>query len=295
MSNSLTVFPAALSDSEAQINTDQQLMVAKVGVPYSAETYEFLIRKSLQKSIDGLLEAGALLAVARACAPPGEWQRILDQIGLSRSYAFKLIDVHEKHQSLSKEGQKRLAALKPSVIFECVAALSDEQFEELVEEGETSGLKHEDLLKMSFRKAREALRKSEEEKESLKLDLEASRDLARKKGELNERLQAENDRLKRKRERATPNEQIIDLQNSLNVLKQEVEYLLNAPPKDPPTNSLLAIGTELLDLGNAHGLDQSHYLAGIVCELMTKLKVVRDELNLPILDEKTFLDAGEVR
>lgn len=279
---------------ESNVIRKQQDLIAEYGegLPWSADHYAALIRKEYESSLCSYLRAGRLLIVAKAhCTRKGEFDDVLQQAEISRSAASRMMNAAE----LCKP-DGAMTKLPKSKVAELMA-LPESEIKELDAGGKVDGKDVDDIANMTRAELRAWRAERDKQLEDLKLNLQAKDELARVSRAKIDRLEAELDKANRKRIKATPNEQITELQNSLNVLKQEVEYLLNAPAKDPPTNSLLAIATELLDVGNAHGLDQSHYLAGIVFELMTKLKVVRDHLCLPILEEEKVpsAGAGEVR
>lgn len=281
---------------EAELLKQQREAVANygAGLPWNIDHYTALIRESFESAMHSFLRTGRLLLVARAHIGEtgGEWQQFLSDVSIPRTTAWQMM---RAAQTVDPEGriQQQLPKSKVAELL----SLSDADIKKLDAGDRVDGKDVDDIGNMTRAELRAWRAERDKQLEDLKLDLKTKDDLAGVYRAKIDRLETSLDKANRKRVKATPNEQITELQNSLNVLKQEVVYLLNAPPKDPPTNSLLAIGTELLDVGNAHGVDQSHYLAGIVFELMTKLKGVRDELILPILEEKTPPNdaAGEVR
>ena len=83
-----------------------------------------VIRDDLGRAVEGIVSAGKHLIAAKADVEHGEWKDMLADIGISRSYAFKLMKVGErfsnvsssKHLPSSPEALYELSRMDPSDI-----------------------------------------------------------------------------------------------------------------------------------------------------------------------------------
>lgn len=130
------------------------------GLPWHPDHYENAIRSELHRGCEAFLRAGRYLVVARECAEHGEWQGMLERLGLGRDQASRMMEAarrvsalpnvaHAQHLIATTRNQSRLIEL---------LSLPEEQFIELAEQGETGGLSLDDVETMSRAELRAAIR-----------------------------------------------------------------------------------------------------------------------------------------
>src|SRR5699024_225661 len=68
-----------------------------------ASEWAEVIKDDLGRAVEGIVSAGKHLIAAKADVSHGEWLPMLKEIGISRSYAFKLMSIGERLSNVSHE------------------------------------------------------------------------------------------------------------------------------------------------------------------------------------------------
>lgn len=281
MSSEVTVYSGQLTPREAEINKDRQMLVATYGdgLPFVLEHYEAEIRRELRSSAESMLRAGARLLVVKECVP-GEWCALLERVGLDRSTAARMMKVASRYAKLSEAAKERMKVIESSSMLHEMVSMPEADFAELAETGQTGDIKLDDVAKMSTREWREMVKRNK----SLELDLEASRELARKKSEDNQKLQEKLDRALRKGREATPDESVAELAKDV----ADVATLVSKYIRDEgeQVNSLVARGLAQIERGDEIGICQRLAVAGVFDQIEQVLLRARARLGLPASDQK---------
>lgn len=277
MSSEVTVYTGQLTPREAEINKDRQMLVTNFGdgIPFSVEHYEAEIRRELRSSAESLLRASARLLVIRECAPD-KWGDVLGRLGLDRGVASRMVKLAERFAKLSHSGRERLQIIESSSVLHEMVSMPEEQFAELAETGETGSLKADELSKLTVRELRAKVR---ELRESLATKEERA---AAREREL-EAKSAENRKLRRQWQSATPDEQIEQLRQDVSVVSLDIRSRVTARPsrEGEEVSSLRTRAQALVEAGVSAGIDQSVYLAGVFAEIEREVRCLRDELGIP--------------
>ena len=68
-----------------------------------ASEWAEVIKDDLGRAVEGIVSAGKHLIAAKEDVSHGEWLPMLKEIGISRSYAFKLMSIGERLSNVSHE------------------------------------------------------------------------------------------------------------------------------------------------------------------------------------------------
>jgi hypothetical protein len=133
------------------------------------------IRGSQQTAVEAMLYMGARLLMLRTIVAHGEWQLLLEQLGMDERAARRLMQVTIKFDKRDK-----LLSLGKGKMLELLT-LDDEQLDEL-ERGELMELELDDVARMSISELRKKLRETE-------FSLEAKDKLLAKRGKTIDELE----------------------------------------------------------------------------------------------------------
>ncbi len=246
------------------------------GLPWQPDHYEAEIRGELRRGCDAFLRAGRLLVVAREHANHGEWSGMLERLGISRLHAHRMMEAARRIAGLANASTSThlsQAAGTQSKLIELLS-LPEDQFTELASEGATGGLTLDDVAGMTVAELRAAVREA-------RADLEAKDERAAARERELERLTAELRRTKRQWASKGPDEREQDLRQSALVSVMAVRAALSSQGDD--VSSLRMAFHALAQFGEESGQDQRDYMAGLIGELLGQVRLVRDELALPIV------------
>jgi len=272
----LSTTPAATAAQEAELRQRQELVVERFGggLPWHPDHYEAAIRGELRRGCESFLRAGRLLVVARECAAYGEWDGILDRLGMARDQAWRMMEAARRIAALPNVAstQHLLAAADSQTKLIELLSLPPEQFAELAEKGETHGLDLDDVEQLSVKELRAKLREA-------RADMAAKDERAEKREREIERKTAEIAKLKRAAKAATPDE----VGNALLAdLTGEVLGLQGAIlADDGEATSLKTRVRAVVEYAQEQGADVMPYLAGVFAQLERQLWAVRDEFGIP--------------
>lgn len=273
------VAPIATIETAAErtYNESTQLVIAQFGdgLPWSPEHYETAIRTELQRGFASLLRAGRYLLVARECAAHGDWVGLLERLGISRSQAHRLIEAARRVANVPALGHlgDRLGSTK----FFDLLALPDEELAALAGGGTVDGLGDADeLAGMTSRELKDALRDARE-------TLAAKDERADKRERDIERLQKQLRQARRERDQATPDELAEQLRDECSRAAMAARAALAA--SGDGVRSVRNAVEALVEHGGPDGIDHGEFLAGLLQELITEVRLVRDAFGLRIIED----------
>lgn len=246
------------------------------GLPWHPDHYEAAIRGELRRGCEAFLRAGRYLVVARECALHGEWQGMLDRLGMAQDQAWRMMEAAKRMAALPNHATSHdltAAAGNQSKFIELLS-LPEDQFTELAETGETNGLTLDSIATMGVRELREALREA-------RTDLETKGQLVADRDRKISSLQEKNAKAKRDWQKATPDEITTTLRNELDMEALHLGASITA--SDDGVASLRNRVAVLIDHAEDQGEagDQRVYLAGVFAQLERYLHMVRDEFMIP--------------
>lgn len=261
------------AEREREVNERQQLAVAEYGdgLPWSPTHYEAEIRAELSRGVSAFLRAGRLLTVARECAAHGEWSGMLERLGMEPRQAQRMMLAARRVAGLpnaSRATHLVEAAGTQSKFIELLS-LPEDQFAELATDGKTGDLDVDEIAGMTRDELRRAIREARD-------TIEAKDQRAGERERKIEQLQRDLAKAKRQRAKATPDEVAESLRAGCSTAVMSVRAEL--------TGVTEAIA-ELLAHDAETGGDNSTYIAGLLHELLTDIRVIRDNHALPIVGE----------
>lgn len=231
---------------------------------YNGSTDPAVLENSAKDAIRrigaGIFELGGYLLMLREACPHGHFLPALERLGVAPRAAQQYMNVTRRFASNAKSISHFEGAGVAKLVE--LLLLDDEQLEDLTELGQTGELALDDLGGMSVKELRTAVRKA----------------------------RAEADKHKARADR----------QEAVNADLHEEVRLIKRMPADEATKVTHREAAEihaevlghiqgnlrhaLIALNNCEG-DQSTYMAGMVGQLMGELAALRDEFNLPEVDD----------
>lgn len=273
---------------EAERNARLEGLVAQFGdgLPWHSAHYESEIRREMRRGCDAFVRAGGLLVVAKEAASHGEWAGILDRLGLETRQAQRMMEAARRLAALpnaSRATHLIEAAGTQSKLIELLS-LPDDQFQELAIDGETDGLKVDELAGLSRDELRAKLREARE-------DIAAKEDRAAKREKEIERLEGNLRKAKRAFKEAPVDEQLGVLRDAVSqcvlALRSKIAAV-GTGARGEPVDSLRTHLQALVEHGDTNGDDQRDFAGAAIGELLVELRKLRDhdDLSLPIVNDK---------
>lgn len=255
------------------LHQHQQALVDQYGdgLPWQPEHYEAAIRQELRRGCEAFIRAGRYLLVARECALHGEWQGMLDRLGLSRVQASRMTEAARRISILPNVSTSKhlIEAAKYEGKLIELLSLPEDKFAELAEHGETDGLSIDDVEDMTVRELRAAVREA-------RSDLDAKDQRISK---LSDDLNKEHEKLAKAQRRwksATPDDQLVQLQQAVTEAEQNVLAAIGSE-----SAGFRAAVATLAEHADSNGLDTRRFLGDTIGRLLTALRIVRDDDELP--------------
>jgi hypothetical protein len=251
------------------------------GLPWHADHYEAAIRGELRRGCEAFLRAGRYLIVARECALHGEWQGMLQRLGVESRQAQRMMEAARRVSLLPKASTSThliQAAGSQSKLIELLS-LPEDQFAELAEHGETGDLDLNDVEQMTVAELRAAVREA-------RADIDAKDQRINK---LSDDLNKEHEKLskaQRKWKFASPDERQLILQNAVTAAEMAILAQLGMS-KDGLRGTVSA----LTEHCSEHGLECKEFLGDVFGRLLNGIRAARDAkyaIDIPIVS-----DAGE--
>ena len=242
---------------------NERVTALAVQLNYNGSTDPAVLENSAKDAIRrigaGIFELGGYLLMLREACPHGHFLPALERLGMEHEAARRYMVVAQRFsnsstsRNLEKLGFSKLTELLP---------LDDGQLEDLTELGQTGELALDDVSGMSVKELRAAVRK--ERAESAKQKSRAERQEA-----VNAELHEEVRLIKR----MPAAEELKRTLSEAATIHAEVLGLVGGN-----------LRRALIALNNCEA-DQSLHMAGMVGQLMAELRSLRDEFNLPEVDD----------
>ncbi|MGE4439575.1 hypothetical protein [Achromobacter sp.] len=273
----------ARSQELAAMNEHQQAVIEQYGdgLPWSAEHYETQIRSELRRGCEAFLRAGRYLVVARECAAHGEWQGMLDRLGIEASHARRMMEAARRVTALPNRARAHdliAAAGTQSKLIELLS-LPEDQFQELASEGATGDLEVDDIAAMSRDELRAAVREA-------RADIEAKDDRAAKRERDIENLQKKLRQAKLERQRAEPDDIAGELRTLASAAALQVRADIGATGDDVESlQERIAALCEHAAGAGGDGDEHHPFMGALIGELFSELRRVRDAFGLPIVND----------
>lgn len=241
------------------------------GLPWQPEHYEAAIRQELRRGCEAFIRAGRYLLVARECALHGEWAGMLSRLGMEPRQAQRMMEAARRVSALPNASTSThlVDSVKSESKLIELLSLPDEQFKELAEVGETGDLALDDIVTMSVRELRNQVRE-------LRADSEAKDSRISK---LSDDLNKEHEKLTKAQRRwksATPDDQLVQLQQAVTEAEQNVLAAIGSE-----SAGFRAAVATLAEHADSNGLDTAQFLGDTIGRLLTALRIVRDDDELP--------------
>ena len=250
------------------------------GLPWHPDHYEAAIRSELKRGCESFLRAGRYLLVARECALHGEWQGLIDRLGISRDQAWRMMEAARRVSALPNVARaQHLIEVSGSQgkLIELLS-LPEDQFTELVERGTTGELALDDVESMTRDELRAAVREA-------RADAEAKDQRISK---LSDDLNKEHEKLSKAQRRwknAAPDERLQILQHAVTDAETAIVAMLGTA-KDGLRNAVMA----LADHCDENSLDNSGFLGDVFGRLLNSVRDVRDDeriaVRIPIVNDQ---------
>ena len=249
------------------------------GLPWHADHYEAAIRSELKRGCESFLRAGRYLLVARECALHGEWQGLIDRLGISRDQAWRMMEAARRVSALPNvaRAQHLIEASGSQGKLIELLSLPEDQFTELVERGTTGELALDDVESMTRDELRAAVREA-------RADIDAKDQRINK---LSDDLNKEHEKLSKAQRRwksATADERQKILQHA--VMEAEAAIIADL---GNDKNGMRAAVLALAEHCHEEGLDCSEFLGDTFGRLLNAVRMVRDDERagvVPIVNDQ---------
>jgi hypothetical protein len=239
------------------------------GLPWNPDHYEAAIRSELRRGCEAFLKAGRYLIVARECAAHGEWQGMLDRLGMGRDQASRMMEAARRVSALPNvaTSQHLISTAKTESKLIELLSLPEDQFSELAIQGETQGLTIDDVESMTVRELRAAVREA-------RADLDAKDQRITKLSEDLNKAEEKTTKAQRKWKSSTPDEQQVTLEQRVTAARLEIIATIGTDKV-----GLVAALVELAEHCNAHDLECATFVGDTLDELIAAVRRVRDDYD----------------
>ena len=230
---------------------------------YNGSTDPAVLENSAKDAIRrigaGIFELGGYLLMLKEACPHGHFMPTLERLGIGVDAAGRYMAVSRRFANSAST--RNLGAIGVTKLVELLP-LDDEQLEDLTEIGQTGELALDDLGGMSVKELRTAVRKARAESDKHKARAE-------RQDAVNAELHEEVRLIKR----LPAAEELKRTQREAAEIQAEVLGLTQGN-----------LRRALIALNNCEA-DQSLFMAGMVAQLVAELRSLRDEFNLPEVDD----------
>lgn len=230
---------------------------------YNGSTDPAVLENSAKDAIRrigaGIFELGGYLLMLREACPHGHFLPALERLGVEPRAAQRYMEVSKRFANASTS--THLGALSMSKLVELLP-LDDEQLEDLTELGQTGELALDDLGGMSVKELRTAVRKAR-----------AEADKHKARADRQEAVNADLHEEVRLIKRLPPADELKRIHREAADIQAELLGLVQG-----------GLRQALISLNNCEA-DQEMFMGGMVSQLMAELTALRDEFNLPEVDD----------
>lgn len=275
--------PAAIAEGEAQLhaaNAAIAKLATSLGYAGALDTESLwtVYEHRQRRSVDDILTMGRALLLIKEQTARGEFQQQCEARGTQRRTAQRLMSVALKFSKSDNVTLLKAAGTQAKVLE--LAVLDDDELAALESGESVAGITLDDVERMGASQLRQAIRDA-------RADLEAKDDRAAKREREIESLQKKLRQAKLERQRAKPEETLAKLRERTAAAVLQARQDISGQGDD--ADSLFARFAELRDLAvNTEGDEgdgQDAYMAGVIGELMSELRRVRDAFGLPIVND----------
>ncbi|EMR0516406.1 hypothetical protein RY963_004498 [Stenotrophomonas maltophilia] len=254
------------------------------GLPWHPDHYENAIRSELRRGCEAFLRAGRYLIVARECAAHGEWDGMLERLGIEGFQARRMMEASKRVAALPNRATSHdliAAAKSGSKIIELLS-LPEEQFAELAEKGATDGLSLDDVESMTVRELRAAIREA-------RADADAKDQRINKLSDDLNKAEEKTAKAQRKWKKATPDEQSQELLTQLELAASQVRLAIASGSEEAGFSGAVIT---LMQHAEQHDLNVDEQVAGIIASLINDLRLVRDhqEVGVTVIHDRRLAD-----
>lgn len=253
------------------------------GLPYERDRIVHEARFYMAQSAEAMLEAGKRLTILKECEPHGEFESIVrDALGIPERTAQRLMQASIKFMNPQLQTKApTLALLGKSKLFELMTE-DDESLAELADGGTVAGLTLDDVDRMSCRELRQALREARE------TNAAQQRVLADK----NEKIDTLSTKLEKKSrlQPPKPDEEVKRLRTEVAGVATDAESAITVRLANAFETLVAYCAENFIDV-------PKNFMAGLLCELETQVRSLRETFDLPDsptgTDRPAFLDEPE--
>ncbi|HDS1834898.1 hypothetical protein I5U40_10380 [Stenotrophomonas maltophilia] len=254
------------------------------GLPWHPDHYENAIRGELRRGCEAFLRAGRYLVVAREYAAHGEWQGMLDRLGLGPDTAQRMVLAARRMAQIPNTAAPRhlIDAAKNTTKLVELLSLPEEQFVELATTGETAELTLDDVERMTYRELRAAIREA-------RADLDAKDQRITKLSDDLNKAEEKTAKAQKKWKKATPDEQSQELLTQLEQAAAQVRIAIASGSEEAGFSGAVIT---LMQHAEQHDLNVDEQVAGIIASLINDLRLVRDhqEVGVTVIHDRRLAD-----
>lgn len=269
----------AMADTEAAI--EQNAMQLAKAIHYDGQiTVPALldgIRFYQHRTAEAALEIGKRLLVLKEISPHGEFSPAIEHLGLDLRLARRFMTAALKFSKSTTSSLLARAEISQSNLLELVV-LDDEELAALADGESVCGIELDDAERMSTRQLRAALRDARAAAEAKDKNIE------RLSNQLN-RAEEKVEKARRAWKKATPDEQLEGLLGQARLASSAVR---NAIALGSEEAGLAGALTALVAHAEANGLNVQQQVGGIIADLLTDLRMLRDSdwLMAPVISDR---------
>lgn len=268
--------PEAMAEQEAARNRHLAVVSALVpgGAAYDCERLISESRFLMDQAAEAMLGVGQRLIAIKEHEPHGAFLDIVqDRLGLGIRTAQQAMAAAARYlgPALANTKAQALAHLGKAKMLDLMV-LDDEQLVALGEGETVDGLKLDKIERMTTRELRAELRKLQTRSEDLDDRIKTLTDQ-------NEEAQQQLSKAKRRWRAAKPDEQRADLERAVNEAALAVRVAIATDSDD---SGLRGAVKALSEHAYEHNLDVGDFLGDVFGQLLTAVRVVRDDERLPI-------------
>lgn len=277
---------AARHGALVAMSAQQQALVDQFGdgLPWHPDHYEAAIRGALRRGCEAFLYAGRHLIVARECALHGEWQGIIDRLGIGRDQASRMMEAARRVLALPNvaHAQHLIEAAGTQGKLIALLSLPEDQFAELAEQGTTGGLDVDGIEQMTRDELRAAVREA-------RADMDAKDQRINKLSEGVNKAEEKASKAAHKWQGATPDEQLVTLLAEMDAASNRVRFAIATGSEEAGlSGAVIAV----MEHANTNELNVDEQVAGLLANLINDLRLLRDHdaVGLPPIQDRHYAD-----
>ncbi len=235
-----------------------------------ADSLWSMVEYRQRRSVEDILEMGRGLLLLKEQTPHGDFQQQCEQRGIHPRAGQRLMSVALKFSKNDTMSLLKAAGTQSKVLE--LAVLEDDDLEALSSGDSVAGITLDDVERMSTSQLRSALREA-------RADSEAKDQRITKLSDDLNREHEKTTKAQRRWKTANPDQQLVILKQSVTEAEQNVLAALGTGK-----SGLRAAVHALANHASEHGQheDVAVYLSDMIGRLLTGVRIVRDDEDLPI-------------